>query len=46
MDTEKLFKDLTNDIRLQGVPIEYICRIAIVVLDLLNGNKYIFKIGE
>ena len=46
MDTKQLFNDLVNSEELKDVPLKHIGKVAIVVLRLIQGNKYVYKIGE
>lgn len=46
MDIDRFVKDLLNNEELKDVPISYIGRVALVVLKLIQGNKYIYKIDE
>lgn len=46
MDLDKFVKDLLNNEELLDVPITYIGKVALVVLKLMQGNKYVYKIGE
>lgn len=46
MDSEKLFEDIINTTCIQDIPIEYIARVAFVVLSLIQDNKYSYKLGE
>lgn len=46
MDTEKLVKDLINKEELKDIPIVHIGQVAVALLELLQGNSYIYKIGE
>ena len=46
MDTEKLVKDLMNREELKDIPLMHIGQVALVLLELLQGNNYIYKIGE
>lgn len=46
MNTDKLYKDLINSEELKDVPIKYIFTVAVTVLKLIQGNNYVYKIGE
>lgn len=46
MDMERFVKDLMNSEELKDIPLMYIGKVAIVVVRLLQGNKYNYKIGD
>lgn len=46
MDTDKFVKDLLNNEELKDVPIIYIGKVALVVLKLIQGNKYVYTLDE
>jgi len=46
MNASQLYKDLVNNEELKDIPLVYVCRVAVVVLKLIQGNKYVYRIGE
>jgi len=46
MDTKQLFSDLVESEELKDISIKHIVKVAIVVLKLIQDNKYIYRIGE
>lgn len=46
MDTKQFFEDLVESEELKEIPLVYIGKVAVVVLRLIQNNKYIFRIGE
>lgn len=43
MDMEKLFEIMLNKDEIQDIPMEYVCRVAICVFDIINSGDCFYK---